>query len=77
MILDLHLSLQVVTVLNMETSKVHATYMASNLKGTPKPDMTQIIKEIRAENPNIGANGAMTRATEVVRAWAVANGYAK
>jgi hypothetical protein len=39
--------------------------------------MGAIIKEIMAENANIGANGAMQRATEVVRAWAVANGYAK
>ena len=74
---DLQLSLQVVTVQHMETSTVHATYMSSNLKGAPKPDMGVIIKEIMAENANIGANGAMQRATEVVRAWAVANGYAK
>lgn len=61
----------------MEQSNVHNNYMATNFKGAPKPDMTTIIKEIRAENPNIGANGAMARAVEVTRAWAVANGYAQ
>ena len=61
----------------MTTSTVHMNYMSSDLKGLPKPDMTKIIKEIIAENATIGANGAMTRATEVVRAWAIQNGYAK
>jgi hypothetical protein len=49
----------------------------TNYKNTPKPDMVQIIKDIRTANPEIGANGAMQRAAEVVRAWAVANGYAE
>lgn len=66
-----------VTVQDMETSTTHTNYMTSNLKGAPKPDMAKITKQILAENTNIGANGAMQRATEIVRAWAIANGYAK
>ena len=62
---------------HMETSATHIKYMTSNLKGAPKPDMATLTKQIFAENANIGANGAMQRATEIVRAWAVANGYAK
>ena len=61
----------------METSTVHTNYMTSNFKGSPKPDMTKIIKEIMIDNANIGASGAMTRATEIVRLWAIANGYVK
>ncbi len=61
----------------MEKSTVHENYLASDLYGAPKPDMTKIMNKIMNENPNIGANGAMQRATEIVRAWAVANGYAK
>lgn len=66
-----------VTLKYMETSQTFNRYMSSNLKGAPKPDMIKIINEIKAENANIGANGAMDRATQIVRAWAVANGYAK
>ena len=61
----------------METSNIHLTYIQSELKGQPKPDLFADIKAIRAENPNIGANGAMQRATEMQRAWAVANGFCK
>lgn len=61
----------------MNNSTIHANYINSNLKGTPKPDMVELIKQIRTDNPSIGANGAMQRATEMVRAWAVANGYAQ
>lgn len=67
----------VVIMTFMETSQTFNRYMSSNLKGAPKPDMVKIINEIKAENANIGANGAMDRATQIVRAWAVANGYAK
>lgn len=66
-----------VTFKYMETSQTFNRYMSSTLKGSPKPDMVKIINEIKSENPNIGANGAMDRATQIVRAWAVANGYAK
>lgn len=61
----------------METSTIHTNYINAKWEGASKPDMLVIIKEIRAENPNIGANGAMQRATEVVRAWAVANNHAQ
>jgi hypothetical protein len=61
----------------METSAIHRSYMATNFKGTQKPSLVLLIEEIREENPRIGASGAMQRAAEIVRAWAVANGYAE
>lgn len=66
-----------VTVGDMNNSAIHTKYMATNWQGAAKPDLLAIVKEIRAENPNIGGNGAMQRAVEVVRAWAVANGHAE
>ncbi|MBM4077427.1 MAG: hypothetical protein FJ267_17505 [Planctomycetes bacterium] len=58
-------------------SATHIKYMTSDLIGTPKPDLAQLTKQIFAENAKIGANGAMQRATEIVRQWAVVNGFAK
>ena len=51
--------------------------MNTNLKNTPCPDPIRIANEIRKQNPSIGMNGAMQRAIEVVRQWAVANGHAE
>ncbi len=61
----------------MNNSAIHTNYMATDWHGAPKPDLFTIIKEIRTENPNIGGNGAMQRAVEIIRAWAIANGHAK
>jgi hypothetical protein len=47
-----------------------------DLVGAPKPDLIAEANRIR-EELGVGMNGAIQRATEIVRAWAVANGYAE
>ena len=56
-------------------SKIHADLMASNLKGAPQPSIMKLAAQIHAENKAIGMGGAMQRATEVQRKWAVENGF--
>jgi hypothetical protein len=48
----------------------------NDLVGAPKPDLIAEANRIR-EELGVGMNGAIQRATEIVRAWAVANGYAE
>jgi len=47
-----------------------------DLVGAPKPDLVAEANRIR-EELGVGMNGAIQRAAEIVRAWAVANGYAE
>jgi hypothetical protein len=47
-----------------------------DLVGAPKPDLIAEANRIR-EELGVGMNGAIQRAAEIVRAWAVANGYAE
>lgn len=48
----------------------------SDLTGAPRPDLLTEAKRIMTEQ-NVGMNRAVQLATDIVRAWAVANGYAK
>jgi hypothetical protein len=60
---------------NGEVCLFHADYLSRDVTGEAKPDLLVTIKRIREENPRIGANGAMERAVEIVRHWAIAHGY--
>jgi hypothetical protein len=59
-----------------EPCTLHADYLAHDPTGEPKPDLLATVRAIRAENPRIGGDGAMRRATDMIRHWAVANGFA-